>query len=133
MHLMPFAVAGGMATTSFSPGPSKTATSTLVPPESSITTPPGVFSMPTPKLSLNMGHGPVVFSRTSATVPTSTYTPTVVERGTDLSLESTSREIRYVDEPRPKRNVHLHAAGELRDPRGYTEGIRSGQRPLLNS
>ena len=35
----------------------------------------------------------VVFSRTSATLPTYTSTPTVVERGTDFSLESTSREI----------------------------------------
>jgi hypothetical protein len=49
--------------------------------------------MPMPKLSLNMGHGPVVFSRTSATVPTSTSTPTVVERGTDPCLESTSRQL----------------------------------------
>ncbi|KAF7678929.1 hypothetical protein GT037_002677 [Alternaria burnsii] len=93
MHLMPFAVAGGIAITSFSSGPSKTATSALVPPESATTTPPGVFSMPMPRLSLHMGHGPVVFSRTSATLPTYTSTPTVVERGTDFSLESTSREI----------------------------------------
>ncbi|RII13232.1 hypothetical protein CUC08_Gglean004532 [Alternaria sp. MG1] len=93
MHLMPFAVADGIAITSFSPGPSKTATSTLVSPAPSITTPPGVFSMHIPKLSLNMGHGPVVFSRTSATVPTSTSTRTVVERGTDLCLESTSRQL----------------------------------------
>ncbi|KAL1796044.1 hypothetical protein ACET3X_006268 [Alternaria dauci] len=80
--------------------------------------------MPMPKLSLHMGHGPVVFSRpTSAAIPAPTTTPTTAKRGTDPSLEAPSRQIWYTDESGPERIFSLHTVRTIYAFRYFEEGV----------